>query len=63
MLNQIVRPFTAKWHQASLAGKFNQPKQREEFRTELRELQSKLRQYAGMLADLAGVEDMTNLAG
>ena len=61
VLNQVVRPFTAKWHGASLAGEFNQPKHREEFRRELRELQDKLRQYTKMLADLAGVEDMSEI--
>ena len=61
VLNQVVRPFTAKWHRASLAGEFNQPKYREEFRDELRELQTKLVQYSKMLADLAGVEDMADV--
>lgn len=61
VLNQVIRPFTAKWHRASLAGEFNQPKHRDEFRNELRELQEKLSQYSKMLADLAGVEDMTEL--
>ena len=62
VLNQIVRPFTAKWHRASLAGEFNQQKHCDEFRIELRELQLKLVQYSKMLADLAGVEDMTNIS-
>ena len=60
VLNQVVRPFTAKWHGASLAGEFNQPKHRAEFRKELKELQEKLRHYSSLLADLAGVEDMTD---
>ena len=34
-----------------------------DFRKELAELQSKLRQYTKMLADMAGVEDLTNLEG
>lgn len=59
VLNQVVRPFTAKWHGASLAGEFNQPKQRAEFRLELKQLQEKLRHYSSLLADLAGAEDMT----
>ncbi len=61
VLNQVVRPFTAKWHRASLAGEFNQPKHRDEFRNELRELRSKIVQYSKMLADLAGVEDMAEI--
>lgn len=59
VLNQVIRPFTAKWHGALLAGEFNQPRHRQEFREELAELQVKLRQYSRMLADLAGVEDLT----
>lgn len=61
VLNQVVRPFIAKWHGASVDGKFNQPKYREEFRNELRELQNKLCDYSSLLADLAGVEDMTDM--
>ena len=61
VLNQVVRPFTAKWHGASLANEFTLPKHRKEFRNELRELQEKLRHYSSLLADLAGVEDMTEV--
>ncbi|MDA8563901.1 hypothetical protein N9L06_05560 [Mariniblastus sp.] len=61
VLNQVVRPFTAKWHRASLAGEFNQPKHREQFRKELTELQAKLSQYSRLLANLANVEDMTRI--
>ena len=61
VLNQVVRPFTAKWHGDSLAGEFNQPKHRKEFRDELRELQEKLQHYSKLLAYLAGVEDMTEI--
>lgn len=35
---------------------------REEFRTELRTLQVDLRNYTHLLADLADVEDITDLA-
>ena len=63
MLNQIVRPFTAKWHRESLAGAFESPDpaKREEFREELTVLQKDLRSYTSMLADIAGVEDLTDL--
>ncbi len=61
VLNQIVRPFTAKWHGLSLNGAFDNPEQCKEFRTELFKLQSLLRIYTKMLADMAGVEDLTEL--
>lgn len=61
VLNQKVRPFTAYWHKASLAGAFDDPQQRERFRAELAELQVVLTHYAGLLSDLAGVEDLTKL--
>jgi len=61
VLNQIIRPFTAKWHKLSLAGAFDDEQKCNEFRDELRELQKKLRIYTQMLADMAGVEDLTEL--
>jgi hypothetical protein len=61
VLNQVVRPFTAKWHHLSLQGAFNDPVQCTEFRNELLILQSILRRYTKMLADMAGVEDLTDL--
>lgn len=61
VLNQIIRPFTAKWHRKSIVGDFHDPDQCSKFRNELEELQAKLRIYAKMLADMAGVEDLTDL--
>lgn len=61
VLNQVVRPFTAKWHRLSLQGAFEDPKACEDFRKELRELQQKLRNYTKMLSDMVGVEDLTEL--
>ncbi len=61
VLNQVVRPFTAKWHRLSLEGAFTEPDQCALFRSELSELQSILRLYTKMLADMAGVEDLTAL--
>lgn len=61
VLNQIVRPFTAKWHRKSLAGAFNDPNARKEFRDDLAELQVELRKYTKALADIADVEDLTAL--
>ncbi len=61
MLNQIVRPFTAKWHRLSLQGAFDDAARCAEFRAELEVLQTKLLEYTRMLGDLAGVEDLTKL--
>ena len=61
VLNQIIRPFTAKWHKVSVEGSFQDPQTSENFRKELSELQKQLCIYSRMLADMAGVEDLTNL--
>ncbi len=61
VLNQVVRPFTAKWHKESLAGAFDDPARCQKFRDELSDLQQELRKYTKMLADMAGVEDLTTL--
>lgn len=61
VLNQIIRPFTAKWHKTSVANKFDNTDVCEEFRVELSELQEKLCIYTMMLSDMAGVEDLTAL--
>ena len=63
ILNQIIRPFTAKWHKLSIQKAFDDPKHCKDFRKELDELQVVLRTYSKMLADMAGVEDLTNLEG
>lgn len=61
VLNQIVRPFTAKWHRESLAGAFKHPKKSSEFRKDLASLQENLRHYTKGLADIAQVEDLTQV--
>ncbi len=61
VLNQVVRPFTAKWHREALAGCFDDAARCGAFRDELTQLQKQLRQYTRMLADIAGVEDLTSL--
>ena len=61
VLNQIVRPFTAKWHRESLTGAFVCETKRLEFREELEDLQSELRKYNSLLAKIAEVEDLTYL--
>ncbi len=59
VLNQLVRPFTTKWHRISVNGGLSDEATRKEFRSELAELQQDLRKYNRMLADIAGVEDLT----
>ena len=61
VLNQIVRPFTAKWHKELIVGAFDDPQKCNDFRKELSELQTNLRFYTKMLSDMAGVEDLTEL--
>ncbi len=61
VLNQIVRPFTAKWHKISIETGFNDSDVCKQFRNELQDLQKVLNTYTVMLADMAGVEDLTNL--
>ena len=61
VLNQKVRPFTAKWHRVSVENGFRDADVRRRFRDELRQLQGVLKTYAGMLADMAGVENLTTL--
>ncbi|HVT14535.1 MAG TPA: hypothetical protein VHE55_19900 [Fimbriimonadaceae bacterium] len=61
VLNQVVRPFTAEWHKRSLAGAFSDADACKEFRKDLEDLQSKLRSYTHILAEIADVEDLTDL--
>ena len=61
VLNQIVRPFTTKWHGRSLAGAFRHEEERDAFRRDLEGLQGDLLKYNRMLAEIAGVEDLTDL--
>ena len=62
VLNQRIRPFTAKWHRLSLQEAFKDREHCKQFRQELAEMQSELVLYSKMLADMAGVEDLTDLA-
>ena len=59
VLNQVIRPFTAKWHKKSLDG-FND-NDKVEFRKELKVLQKKLKIYTQMLGQMAGVEEINDL--
>lgn len=59
VLNQIIRPFTAKWHRKKLEGAFENFTECLEFRSELSDLQIELIKYTKLLAELAMVEDLT----
>jgi hypothetical protein len=61
VLNQKIRPFTSKWHKHALKGGFRYSAEDRDFRTELAELQIELKNYIKMLADIAGVEDLTEM--
>jgi hypothetical protein len=54
VLNLRVRPFTAKWHKVSVAGRLSNADVRFEFRRELANLQGYLRQLCTLLGHLAG---------
>lgn len=61
ILNQIIRPFTAKWHRKKNLGAFLNEEECKDFRQELEKLQKELRAYVGLLADMAEVEDLTEI--
>nr|WP_304285132.1 hypothetical protein [Clostridium paraputrificum] len=59
VLNQLIRPFTAKWHK-KLSSEVNES-DKKIFRDELKELQKSLRLYTQMLGEMAGVEEINDL--
>ena len=61
VLNQIVRPFTTKWHGTLEGVQQITQEQAVTFRVELLALQAELRNYTRLLADMAGIEDLTDL--
>jgi len=61
VLNQIIRPFTTKWHSLSYQGVFDEFEQCNIFRDELQTLQVELQKYSRLLASIAGVEDLTGI--
>ncbi len=61
ILNQIVRPFTAKWHKLSIQKAFSDREQCKVFRDELAKLQEVLRTYTKMLADMKVIKGTHNL--
>lgn len=61
ILNQIIRPFTAKWHKLSASGAFDDDSHCVDFRKDLSDLQEKLTNYSIMLSKIAAVEDLTKM--
>lgn len=61
ILNQKIRPFTAKWHRLFRQNAFKDPSKCEEFRAELEQLRHVLIAYTRLLAEMAKVEDLTCL--
>jgi hypothetical protein len=61
VLNQVVRPFTAKWHPLAMADALGDAAWRREFRAELEILQRRLHDYTRALAAMTDVEDLTTL--
>ena len=61
MLNQVIRPFTAKWHKLSSSGAFQDVQYCHEFRSELTDLQKELRKLTRMIGAMSEVEDFTVL--
>lgn len=62
ILNQKVRPFTAKWHPRSIAGDFENQASCDEFRDDLESLREVLEAYTRTLAVMSGIEDITHLS-
>lgn len=63
VLNQIIRPFTAKWHRINIKNGFKEKSICKDFRKELELLRGELVKYSKLLADLAKVEDITYIGG
>jgi hypothetical protein len=53
MLNVEIRPFTTKWHKASLSGGINYIK----FQEDLKQLQSDLAPYVAKFLEMANTKD------
>lgn len=61
ILNQVIRPFTSKWHKKSENNAFELSEECADFRSDLKALQIKLINYTGLLSELANVENLTGI--
>jgi hypothetical protein len=61
ILNQVVRPFTSKWHpqMAELENEENLIL----FKSELQNVQKEVKKYASLLANMLEIEDITDIEG
>lgn len=60
-MNEYLRPFTARWHAQSTAGRLKSMDQRFRFRAELSELQAMLRMLAGVMGTMVDDKDASPL--
>ena len=56
VLNEVIRPFTGKWHKISQTQGFDHTN-KDVFRAELKELQKSLKGYASSLMELLEIKD------
>lgn len=61
ILNQVIRPFTTRWHKKSEEKAFDSDEECKIFRLELKQLQNCLSNYTSLLAEVANVEDLSNI--
>ncbi len=61
VVQQVIRPFLARWHKQTSAGAL-QGDELEQFTAEFDSFRDSLMKFAGMLANMAGVEDLTHLS-
>ena len=58
---QTSKNILEEWHKKSIAKDFDNAKEREKFRKELKLIQNDIRNYTRMLSEIAEVEDLTDL--
>lgn len=62
ILNQVVRPFTAKWHRIFVENDNVLTKELENsFRKDIIEVQIKIQKFLSILSEISEVEDLSNL--
>jgi hypothetical protein len=55
-LNQVLRPFTAKWHKRFTEDGLSRPNEKIEFREDLKSVRQLILGYTDLMGELAGVE-------
>ncbi|HRI14333.1 MAG TPA: hypothetical protein PLX89_15170 [Verrucomicrobiota bacterium] len=58
MLNQVIRPYTARWHGWITQGRFNEERTRRTFRAELQELQNRLEPFGSAFKTLSDGKEL-----